>query len=569
MERDNRTNETAHGSASERRATASAGFTSGSRATMTYCHRAEYRLSSAFGGNEEPWCFEALTWTEGAIQGFTIDFEHQRMHYAQGKAVHLEYQKIQVLAYLAAHADHYVTGSEINMEVALNSIDLSKMISSIKSAFLRTLPQEMGRKEATELFNQVIAKSRVNGNMGYQLQLPQNILERSHEKNEVYHPPVPTGPDAEAVAPQETPFVEASQTDDADDVLAITPVTFIRHNWLVFFLLLIGSFMLLTFSHSGRHLIQALYDGSFDLPMSQFRIYVLIGAALPQVCGLLIDTPLALMHYLFAHEIEMTPRRAYRIVKYGDPSGIEVTQGRFNLSSRHILYGLFCNLLGASIILLLRRVMERMPGLLPFLHGNDYPIVCSLSFLVALLIILLMYYYEERRPRPSPGQTDDDKENGFNYLLTRAHVLANIAFLTGTLVFAQLSAFYLFLYHPGKTEALPGLYAAAASLLLACYAYFWFTGLSPFAQKVNATAKRNYVLGPPVVTLGAIFLERQRFSLSLSGIAFMVLAFLVLGHWSLKMVQNRSFFFEKVNFIPAVSFFTIGFLAFLFALFFV
>lgn len=497
--------------------------------------------------------YQQLQWMEGPLEGLTLDFIHQTLRYRSCPPVHLEYQKIQVLYFLAKHCDRYITGSKMNMEADLNSIDLPKMISSIKSAFARSLPRELDKKEVSALFDVFIHKSRVDGNMGYQLRLPEMQTLQRETRFDAHRST------AESYKVSEHEAVPKCVTGPAD---------FLRTNWPVLFILLICLPVLFVFNHFGHPLFQSLYHASLAASMSSFSVVVLVLAALPQLCGILIDTPLAILHYLFSHDRKLSPRRFYLTVKYGDPECRSMIGGRFNLSSRHILYGLICNGLGAGIVIFMRLILDTVPGLKTMILQRNDPMAAYLSFLVALFIVLLMYYYEEKRTDVTVTIPDMEEENGFNYLLTRAHVLANIVYLTASLTFLQQSTFYLFLFAPLQTKTLESFPAAAISFILISYAYFWFTGISPFARQVNATAKKNYILGPPVVIFSSLWIFHGLFLHHIAGIAIVVMDFFLLLHWGIKMFTNRFYFFDHQGFIPSLSFFSIGLIAFLCALLF-
>ncbi|MBO6114974.1 MAG: hypothetical protein J6P57_07950, partial [Lachnospiraceae bacterium] len=160
-----------------------------------------------------------LIWTSGALEGLYIDFKYQEIGYKENTPERIEFKKLQILKYLLEHSTDYTTGAQINQTEELNSIDLPKSISSIKSSILKALNPIYDKEKAADLYNLIIDKHRINGQMGYKLITSDAVLSNIDDSE-----------NSHVVANIDT------YTEKSDKTHKEESFSYIRKNWFVLFI---------------------------------------------------------------------------------------------------------------------------------------------------------------------------------------------------------------------------------------------------------------------------------------------------------------------------------------------
>ncbi|MBR1568070.1 MAG: hypothetical protein IJ648_03840, partial [Lachnospiraceae bacterium] len=235
-----------------------------------------------------------LIWTTGELNGMYMDFTYQEVGFSDCTAQRIEYKKLLVMKYLLEHSDDYVTGTQLNLVEEMNSIDLSKSISSIKMGIMKVLTQVYDRDKSEELWNQIIDRKKINGRMGYMLvtdgtelvaeDLPIEAEAEDHEV--ISDAPIDTGNleeqsemGASEELLQEGITEERSKKTLADDIPAgeAVPlkkgqeeaVAYLPANWLMLFAIFYAGIMLLFIMNARDLTYGMLLTRLIELPIRE------------------------------------------------------------------------------------------------------------------------------------------------------------------------------------------------------------------------------------------------------------------------------------------------------------
>ena len=113
------------------------------------------------GNTDNDWAkHNRLQWSDGDLKGLYIDFLNQEIGFRDYPAERLEYRKIKVLLFLLEHSGEYVTNSNLQLSSELNSVDLPKTISSIKTHIVNLLSYQYDKEYSVQLFSNIIDKHK-------------------------------------------------------------------------------------------------------------------------------------------------------------------------------------------------------------------------------------------------------------------------------------------------------------------------------------------------------------------------------------------------------------------------
>ncbi len=436
---------------------------------------------------------QTLKWVSGELDGLYIDFRTQMVGYRETRPERLEYRKMQTLLYLLQHKDQYVTAPMLQLTAEMNSVDLPKTISVIKSSFLRVLSNIETDESPSSLFDRIISRHKVNGHMGYRLCTENTVLltqpATSHPK-------------------EQEPVPESRRNN---------LLTYAGDNWFPLILLaILGIVLYLTFDSLGLSVNRILLDSVLNLyPIS--AILILVASVLPVIAGYWIDRPIALAEYRKSHpETELSslpPDKLHHIVMYD--------AGRFDSSRKNIIYTLMANLLGALSCISLINYVRDIDQIETYI-AQTIPSGVSILVLMFSVFIALFNQY-------GLCMIPSKERNNRNFLLSRVHSFINTLFLIYVIMTSSILTYIFISFRFVHPDA----YHMKVSFLITLFTFFlflWFSSVSPLAEGVDALPKTNFTSGIPVFTLISLTFTLLCFDASVTGflaVASILLYFLL------------------------------------------
>lgn len=415
-----------------------------------------------------------IIWDSGPATGFYIDFENQKVGYAD-KEKNINHLRITLLYFMASFPGGSITKEDVEIHPELFSINLSNYISDIKNDIRKLWAMTDRADETEELIDQIIEVYGPRGSTKYRLKMEcTSILDEITSET--------AGP-SKADDPFE--YRPESITNSPQTLLQRLQHYF-NLNWLPLFLyafLILGAFLLLDAFHLS---IKTLLIRILDVPLGVTVIFLCVFSALPILFGLLIDVPVALKQFEKKKGIEkssLDAEKIHKVAMYLVP--------RFDNSKEHIIFFLICNLTGAFTVASVLLYFKSIPGIKDYysVSGRDYAFL--MIFAAGCLVALLSNF--GLQTNNSPARIAD------NYILSRAHAFMNLLYLSfvmpfaGSLIYLFLS--YRFLYDGSKAVITP----AYNVMVISAYCYLWFSSDSPAAKKIDSISKNNFITGLPFV----------------------------------------------------------------------
>ncbi|MBQ9199835.1 MAG: hypothetical protein IJ141_06605 [Lachnospiraceae bacterium] len=469
-----------------------------------------------------------LNWISGELEGFFIDFKFQEIGFKDNEPQRIEYKKLQIIKYLMEHSDEYITGTQINLTEELNSIDLPKSISSIKSSIIKALCPAFEKEKAAELYNSIIDKHKINGQMGYKLLISDTVL--SDVSSDFSKKDNSEDTDVIKTAHDEA----ASQTDyNSDDSFS-----YMTKNWFMLFVIGYILLMLLFIMKANNISIGSLFKRLVTLPLKISFFICIAGGILPILAGLLVDTPYALI----SHRIKSG--------KKADISNIQNivanVEGRFDLSKKHLLFFSTCNLSGAITVASAILFVKRIPYFDTYIEKGSLTFPLNLIALAGIFVAVYNNFMLQTK--------EASNRNRCNYILTRAHAFFNFFWLSFSLTISCGLLFGFLLFKINSSYATPAvLDSSYLIMILAAYSFLWFSADSPMADDIDSISKDNFISGAPVLAFFAILYTTLCFDVSFTCIMSLIINALVLAIWYIVVSKRKSIGFFRF----ATSFFTV------------
>ncbi len=447
-----------------------------------------------------------LIWTNGELEGFYIDFKYQEIGYRENEPERIEFKKLQIIKYLLEHSTEYVTGTQINLTEELNSIDLPKSISSIKASILKALTLVFDKEKALDLYNLIIDRHRINGQMGYKLITSDAVLSNVEacEKDQV----------------AENNLINVNKTDNSNEEKSFS---YISKNWFMLFIISYIILMLLFILKANDISFGKIFVHIVTLPLKTSFIICILGSLLPVLAGLIIDTPFALLlnHIKTGKKADIS--EFHRIVmNYA---------GRFDLSMQHISFFTICNLTGAFTTASAILFVKRIPNFDKYIEKSSMNVSLAIITFAALFVALYNNYMLQTKSEPN--------RNNHNYILTRAHAFLNFFWLTFSISVSCGLLFALLLFRISSSYATPdSLDSSFLIMILAAYSYLWFSADSPLAEDIDSISKDNFISGAPVLAFFSTLYTILCFDMSIICILSFLINITVLTIWYIVM-KNR------------------------------
>lgn len=502
-----------------------------------------------------------LMWTTGDLNGLYIDFTYQEIGFSDCVAQRIEYKKLLVMEYLVEHSEDYVTGTQMNLTEEMNSIDLSKSISSIKARIMKVLMQVYDRDKSEELWSQIIDRKKINNRMGYMLvtegtellaeELPIELMAdykmlsgtlTGEEDTEdlsamAITEELPVEEDTEDLSAM-TITEELPEEGDTKDLSAEEPavtaaperrgqeeaVAYLPTNWLMLFVIFYAGVMLLFTLRAKNLTYGMLLAHMIEMPL-HYNLLIFTGMGiLPVLAGVLIDTPIALYQYK-----KLTGRRPER----KDIRSIVMTEvPRFDLSVHHIVFFLFCNLTGAMTVVSMIYYVGTVPYYTEYLQREELNLPLVIIAFAGVLVALYNNYALQTKV--------EQARNNQNYILTRAHALLNSIWLAMSLSITCSLLFGFLLFGLSKNyDMVKGLDSSFCILLLAAYSYLWFSSNSPLADQMDSVSNGNFLAGAPILSIFSILYTIRCFDHGIVSYLSFVITALCLIIWGITIMKIR------------------------------
>ncbi|MBR1569038.1 MAG: hypothetical protein IJ648_08720, partial [Lachnospiraceae bacterium] len=457
-------------------------------------------------------------------------------------AQRIEYKKLLVVKYLLEHSDDYVTGTQLNLVEEMNSIDLSKSISSIKMGIMKVLTQVYDRDKSEELWNQIIDRKKINGRMGYMLvtEGTELVAEDLPIEMAADHKVLPNTmieeEDTEALSvmtiTEELPDEEFKDISIVEMEASAVPVkkgqeeavAYLPANWLMLFAIFYAGIMLLFIMNARDLTYGMLLTRLIELPIRE-NLLIFIGmSVLPVLAGVLIDTPIALFQYK-----KLTGRRPVR----QEIRSIVMTKvPRFDLSINHILFFLLCNLTGAMTVVSMIYYVGTISHYTEYLNREELNLPLMIIALTGVLVALYNNYALQTKV--------DQARNNQNYILTRAHALLNLIWLAVSLAIICSLMFAVLLFGLSSGYVIPkGLDSSFCILLLAAYSYLWFSSNSPLADHMDSISNGNFLAGAPILSLFSVLYTIRCFDHGVACYLSFAITAICLALWLITIVKVR------------------------------
>ncbi|MBQ8923906.1 MAG: hypothetical protein IJ053_03835 [Lachnospiraceae bacterium] len=466
-----------------------------------------------------------LVFTSGELEGLFIDFTYQEVGFRDNVPQRFEYRKSLIIRYLLEHSDDYMTGAQINLIEELNSIDVSKAISSFKSCVIKALAPTYDREEGAELFNQIIDRKKSNGQMGYRFLTDGTELIDCDEA-------VPTD------AALENMTAATVITDDTTDMKISVLSDYFKKNWFVIFILFYIILMLLFVMNGKDMSIGSLYRNMIEASLMYNFVFFLIVGIAPVLAGILIDTPISLITHRLKTGRKASASEIHNIVMYEVP--------RFDLSMRHIFFFSVCNVTGAMTTVAAIFFVRGIPYFSEYITKSSLTIPLSIIAFAGLLTGFYNNYALQTKVEPA--------RNNKNYILTRAHAVLNVLYLSLSLTVSCSLLFAFLLFRFNSSYATPDtLDSSFLILILSTYSFMWFSADSPMADEIDSISRYNFLSGAPVLTFFAIVYTILCYDKSFTCFLSFAINAIVLGVWALLMFKKKSVSLVKL----VTSFFSV------------
>ena len=472
-----------------------------------------------------------LIWTSGELESFFIDFTYQEIGYMDNPPQRIEYKKLLIIKYLLEHSDDYITGVQINLIEELNSIDVSKAISSFKTCVIKALAPKYDKEDGALLFNKIIDRKKSNGQMGYRLLTDDTELINCDEA-------------ATAVINDETVKSDIGNVSNAieasfDGIEKIqSQSSYFKNNWFIIFAVFYIILMLL-FIMKGKDIsIGSLYKSMIEAPLRLNLVFFLIAGIAPILAGIFIDTPAALIIHRIKTGNKANISEIHNIVMHDE--------ARFDLSLQHILFFSVCNITGAMTTVAAILFVRDIPHFIEYISKSSLSIPLLIIAFAGLFTGFYNNYMLQTKIEPA--------RNNKNYILTRVHAVLNVLYLALTLTVSCSLLFAFLLFRINSSYATPNtLDSSFLILILSTYSYLWFSADSPMADSIDSISRYNFLSGAPVLAFFAIIYTILCFDASFVCILSFVINAIVLGVWGLIISKRKSVNIAKL----ATSFFSV------------
>ncbi|MBQ8007204.1 MAG: hypothetical protein IJ245_06205, partial [Lachnospiraceae bacterium] len=415
------------------------------------------------------------------------DFLNQEIGFRDYPAERLEYRKIKVLLFLLEHSGEYVTNSNLQLSSELNSVDLPKTISSIKSHIVNLLSYQYDKEYSVQLFSNIIDKHKVNGYMGY------NLITKSLSVGDTDT----VASAIEEVIPEIAKNIpEPSESSEISQVTTPTIQDYFRNSWLSLFLiayLIITFFLVIDHYNIG---LNQIVSHLTNIPFVFVSLILMISAFIPIILG-----------------------------KYVDRGN------KFDTSKLHVHTFLLSNITGALTCLSLINYFRHIPTADEYLNHHNEQLPISFILFIGLAVALLMNF--NLCTKPSEGR------RGTDYYLKNLHAISNVIFVT-FILFLSCSLIYIllklcFVYHI-KT----GIYSSLAVVMMSSYLYLWFTSISPAANDLDSVSRSNFDTGIPLLSVVVLIYIFMNFSVSMPCIISICVILLGMAAWLIYIFKKRS-----------------------------
>ena len=475
------------------------------------------------------------------LNGFYMDFSHQLIGY-KDFSEHLEYRKMYLLEYMYDNKNIYINSVQTEQLEQLNSINLPKYISNIKSKIINILSNYYDKSECEELFAKIIDKNKINGKLGYKLNADfsedaryssiQNSDKNYVEDDNSYSPNSEyeannSKSNSEFYSETDIQYNNRDiQLDVTDSVTSesfqksITDeiTTYFKNNWLPLFLLFYGGIMVILFFMSEKINIGRLFDVFLDAPMHIILTIFLSISMLPIILGIFIDTPIA-----------------FYTSKISDKKLREVLfspNERFDASPIHIFFFSMCNLTGALSAVSMLFFVKGTKGYHDYLLLPSHRIPFALIMCGSLITSLYNNFSLQTKTHPA--------RNNKNYILNRFHAFFNTInlFVLISISCCMMYAFLAMSFRSGIKSA-GRLDASFIIMMMSLYAYLWFSAESPMAKKLDSVSRFNFLSGVPVLSIMSIIYIIFAFDGSINCILTIIITLTIFVFWLFDSMQQK------------------------------
>lgn len=475
------------------------------------------------------------------LNGFYMDFTHQIIGY-KDFSEHLEYRKMFLLEYMYDNKNIYINSVQTEQLEQLNSINLPKYISNIKSKIIKILSNYYDKSECEELFTKIIDKNKINGKLGYKLNADFSEDARyssiqDSDKNYVEDDNSYT-PNSEYEANNSKSNSEFySETDiqynNSDILLDVTDsvtsesspksitdeiTTYLKNNWLPLFILFYGGIMIVLFFMSEKISLGELFNILLGTPMHRILIAFLSISMLPIILGIIIDTPIA----FYTSKIS---NKKLREVLFSPNE-------RFDASPIHIFFFSMCNLTGALSAVSMIFFVKGAKGYHDYLLLPSHRIPFALIMCGSLITSLYNNFSLQTKVHPA--------RNNKNYLLNRFHAFFNTInlFVLISISCCMMYAFLAMIFRAGIKSA-GKLDSSFIIMMMSLYAYLWFTAESPMAKKLDSVSRFNFLSGVPVLSIMSIIYIIFAFDGSINCILTIIITLTIFMFWLFDSMQQK------------------------------
>ncbi len=242
-----------------------------------------------------------------------------------------------------------------------------------------------------------------------------------------------------------------------------------------------------------------------------------------------------------------------RIAKYGIRP--DFSDGRFEITSKHIGYTMSSNILGASCSIGLFLFVQTMPNFLTFIADKDWTKYFETLLGLAMIIALFFNSVQQNRQLPKINYLKDENPNNYlkdenpnNFLLNRVHAILNTVHLTVTLYFCLINIFYILVYpiicwkSGNRLELNPLIFFP---IIVAVFFLLFGNALSS-AQRFIPEAYGNFVTGTIVLVVFVIVWSFSLFNISLTHLFIVILSIVIISlYFKFKKVSNKKILLSR------------------------
>lgn len=241
-----------------------------------------------------------------------------------------------------------------------------------------------------------------------------------------------------------------------------------------------------------------------------------------------------------------------KIAKYGIQPNF--SDGRFEITSKHIGYTMPSNILGASCSIGLFLFVQTMPDFLNFIATPGWTKYFEMALGLAMISALFFNSVQQNRPMPEKKDLQKSKdlqgENPKNFLLNRVHAILNTVHLTVTLYFCLINIFYIsaypiFSWKSGNRLELHWL--IFFPIIVAVFFLLFGSALSS-AQRFIPEAYGNFVTGTIVLVVFVIVWSFSLFNISLTHLFIVILSIVIISlYFKFKKASKKKILLSKNN----------------------